>query len=269
VSDPYPRQESIPAVGVVVPARDEEGLLGASLRAIVVAARPLLAAGHPTSLVVVLDHCADGSAAVTDAVRLRAAAEDPLLGFSVMAVDASNVGRARRAGAERFLDDLGAVDPSRVWLANTDADSRVPATWLTHQVDQHRRGFEGWAGTVVVDDWAGRPSSLATSFAHRYRLDRLERPHVHGTNLGVRGDAYLRAGGHPEIPTGEDHGLWQALLAAGANVVHDLTCPVVTSSRRQARAPLGFAHALDEMVMEEIVRDRAGKDLIPEVLDAG
>jgi hypothetical protein len=101
-------------------------------------------------------------------------------------------------------------------------------------VDQYRLGVEGWAGTVVMEDWSGRPPSLAASFAHRYRVDRVERPHVHGTNLAVRPDAYLRAGGYPSIPTGEDHGLWQALVATGAHVVHDLTCPVITSSRVDA-----------------------------------
>jgi pentapeptide MXKDX repeat protein len=275
-------------VGIVVPVCDEEDLLEISLQAIVAASRPLLAAGHRTGLVVVLDRCRDGSRAVTDAVRQRVAIEDPLLRFSVVAVDAGNVGQARRVGARRLMADFGAVDPTRMWLAGTDADSRVPVDWLTHQVEQYRRGCEGWAGTVMVDDWSERPLALAASFAQRYQLDRLERPHVHGANLGVRGDAYLRAGGHPAIPTGEDHGLWQALLAVGANVVHDLTCPVITSSRCQARAPLGFAHALDQMRTDQMgtdqmktdqmgtdqIRidwtgsDRTAKDLIPEVPDA-
>jgi hypothetical protein len=159
--------------------------------------------------------------------------------------------------------------PVGVWLAGTDSDSRVPADWLSHQVHQYRRGVEGWAGTVVVDDWSERPSSLARSFARRYQLDRLERPHVHGTNLGVRGDVYLRAGGYPALPTSEDRGLWQALIATGADMVHDLTCPVVTSARRAARAPLGFAHALDEIDMDHIEVNRAGADLVPEVLNGG
>ena len=30
---------------------------------------------------------------------------------------------------------LGAASAEQVWIANTDADSRVPADWLTHQLD--------------------------------------------------------------------------------------------------------------------------------------
>jgi hypothetical protein len=245
--EPSPTSDNLPAVGVVLPVRDEEGLLGSSLRAIIAASRPLMATGHRVSLVLVLDRCRDDSAAVAEAVRHRAVAEDPRLGFSVVVSEAANVGRARHLGAMRLLDACGDLDPTRVWLASTDADSKVPPNWLTHQMDQYRLGVEGWAGTVVIEDWSGRPPSLAASFAHRYRVDRLERPHVHGTNLAVRADAYLRAGGYPSIPTGEDHGLWQALVATGAHVVHDHTCPVITSSRVDARAPLGFAHALDQI----------------------
>jgi hypothetical protein len=167
-------------------------------------------------------------------------------------------GRLGGSGPGNSSTILPTLIPRR-WLASTDADSRVPPNWLTHQVGAYRQGIEGWAGTVMVDDWSERPPPLAAAFAHQYRFDRSEGPHVHGTNLAVRADAYLRAGGYPMIPTGEDHGLWQALAATGAHLVHDITCPVTTSSRRQARAPLGFAHALDQI----------GRDLTPRVLDAG
>jgi hypothetical protein len=74
----------LPAVGVVLPVRDEEGLLGSSLRAIIAASRPLMATGHRVSLVLVLDRCRHDSAAVTEAVRRRAVAEDLRLGFTVV-----------------------------------------------------------------------------------------------------------------------------------------------------------------------------------------
>ena len=40
-------------------------------------------------------------------------------------------------------------------------------------------------------------------------------PHVHGANLGVRADAYLRAGGWADLRTAEDHDLWRRLLGSG------------------------------------------------------
>ncbi len=65
-------------------------------------------------------------------------------------------------------------------------------------------------------------------------------PHVHGANLGVRADAYLRAGEWNALETAEDHDLWGRL----PNRLSTARIEVVTSGRRQGRAPSGFAGAL-------------------------
>ena len=63
--------------------------------------------------------------------------------------------------------------------------------------------------------------------------------HVHGANLGVRADAYLRAGGFPDRPAHEDVDLVAALVASGARVVATDACDVLTSGRLVGRAPGG------------------------------
>src|SRR4030095_5822924 len=40
-------------------------------------------------------------------------------------------------------------------------------------------------------------------------------PHVHGCNLGVRGDAYLDAGGWPGMDLAEGDRLWNAIRERG------------------------------------------------------
>jgi hypothetical protein len=70
---------------------------------------------------------------------------------------------------------------------------------------------------------------------------------VHGANLGVRASAYLRAGGFPEVPTAEDRALVAALTASGSRVRRTRSLAVVTSARREARAPHGFSHYLAEL----------------------
>jgi hypothetical protein len=69
-------------------------------------------------------------------------------------------------------------------------------------------------------------------------------PHVHGCNLGVRGDAYLDAGGWPAIHLAEDHGLWDALRARGWRCLSDRWLRVITSGRPAGRARGGFADTL-------------------------
>ena len=69
-------------------------------------------------------------------------------------------------------------------------------------------------------------------------------PHVHGANLGVRADAYLKAGGWSHVETGEDHDLWSRLTEAGLRRLSSSAITVLTSGRRVGRAPNGFAEAL-------------------------
>jgi hypothetical protein len=233
------------AFGVVVPVRDEELLLGGSLSALARAlCRPELT-GVAVRVVVVLDRCVDRSAQIADTAAAQVRASGPDRRLMVVEASAGNVGVARHAGFCAVLADLEGLGIESVWLASTDADSNVPGTWLSHQMTQRTQGIDAWAGTVSVEDWTDRPASLRASFHHHYQLKRGERGHVHGANMGFSAPAYLQAGGFPPLATAEDHGLWRSLGNVGARRVHDPTCPVVTSARRDARAPRGFAGALD------------------------
>ena len=60
----------------------------------------------------------------------------------------------------------------------------------------------------------------------------------------MNGATYLRAGGFCEMAHGEDRALYEAAVLAGGTVFHDRSVHVVTSGRREARAPLGFSSAL-------------------------
>jgi hypothetical protein len=55
---------------------------------------------------------------------------------------------------------------------------------------------------------------------------------------------YVDAGGFTARVTGEDRALYHAIVARGARTHHDSVAKVVTSGRRQGRAPMGFSFAL-------------------------
>ncbi len=220
---------AVRAVLVVVPARDERELLGACLDAIEVAA-----ARVPLQVltVVVLDRCTDGTAQV-------------LVGRPALALPstAGCVGAARAAGVQAGLRGLPDVPPAAVWVASTDADSSVDPGWLEHQVALADEGADLVLGTVRLA--AGSvPREVALGWADRYHpVDGHD--HVHGANLGVRGSAYLRAGGFPPLAVHEDVALALAVTrTAGSRVVRTAATPVTTSGRLQARAPAGFASYL-------------------------
>ncbi|MQA32365.1 glycosyltransferase [Modestobacter roseus] len=229
-------------LGVVVPARDEEELLPGCLAALAAAAAHPELSGVAVRVLVVTDGCTDGTAAVGHAA-----------GVTVVPGAGRGVGAARDLGARTVLHAARqeGVPAGRVWLACTDADSRVPADWLVVHRAAAAAGVDALAGTVTVEDWSGFPPGAEAEFTAAYTAWRgapdAVHPHVHGANLGVRGDAYLAAGGFPPLLVGEDHGLVDALVAGGAVVLRSPAAPVRTSSRRVARARLGFGADLDRL----------------------
>lgn len=231
-------------IAVVIPAHDEETLLPGALRAVAVAARHPAVRGIEIRTVVAADSCTDATAAVA----LRA-------GAAVVAGTWHNAGLARAAGVAWALGREPG-DAATLWIASTDADSRVPPGWLAHQSAQAERGWEAVVGTVAVRRWPGHLGTLAALHRERYEASRpapgqwWAHPHVHGANLGVAADAYRSVGGFPPVPLGEDQGLVDALDAAGHRVLRTAECPVTTSSRLHARASGGFGDYLARLAAE-------------------
>lgn len=225
------------AIGIVVPARDEATSLEACLASILDAAVP---PGAQRWIVLVADRCTDATALLGEQLLAGGGGE-------VVVSELGNVGAARRAGAAAALDHfarLGRRD-DEVWLLGTDADSTVPEGWIESHLRQADAGVVGVAGTVSVASFAEHPPQVATAHLAGYVLHADgTHPHVHGTNLGVRGDAYLAVGGWLPLLTGEDHDLWGRLRSRGHRVISTIESPVVTSGRRVGRAPEGFADHL-------------------------
>jgi glycosyltransferase involved in cell wall biosynthesis len=215
-------------VAIVIPAANEEQHIGRCLAAIAAARAHLhhSGAGVTVRVVVVLDGCHDATGAIAAA-----------RGAQTVAIAAASVGAARRAGAGAALD--GAGRPSELWLANTDADSQVPPTWLTAMTAEARRGAHLVLGTVLPGRDLGPQARAEWHRRHHLRDDH---PHVHGANFGIRGDAYLALGGWPPLVTGEDAELARRAARTGhLRVVRTAAAPVSTSARRVSRAPRGFS----------------------------
>ncbi|MBD8058674.1 glycosyltransferase [Cellulomonas sp. JH27-2] len=217
-------------VVVVVPVHDEEALLPACLQALV-RARDHLLVRRPdveVGVVVVLDDCGDGSAAV--AAR-----------FDVCALDVREraVGAARAAGIDAALA-ARSTEPAATWIACTDGDSVVPDTWLTAQVELAEGGADVVVGTVRPD-----PRDLAEHQLAAWQATRVPgraNGHVHGANLGVRADAYLRAGGFTPVDEHEDVLLVERLRRDPCvTVVATDVTDVLTSGRTEGRSPGGYA----------------------------
>jgi glycosyltransferase involved in cell wall biosynthesis len=222
-------------IAVLIPARNEESLLPRCLQSIAVA-RAMLPSSVTSDVVVISDCSTDRTIELARAI----------LGTEGIALhtDAGRVGMTRSLAARVALGrQTGLL--SQCWLANTDADCEVPATWLLDHLQIARKGYTAVAGIVDVHDFSEHLPTVEERFRRSYRIEAdWTHPHVHGANMGIRADAYLTAGGWGTLDTAEDHDLWGRLRAVDGLHLSDARLQVITSGRRVGRAPLGFAGAL-------------------------
>ncbi|TKA12205.1 glycosyltransferase [Actinacidiphila oryziradicis] len=259
----------IRAVAVVVPAHDEQELLDGCLRSVRrAAAHPALRAATVRTFVIA-DSCRDATAEI----GRRHGAE-------VVEAALGSAGAARALGSARALARLlrpaSELRPQEIWLAHTDADTRVPACWLAGQLDRAAQGIHAVVGTVEVDDWSEHLPGTAARFRRYYAALRDPsggvpgpHPHVHGANLALRADAYAAVGGFPPVTTGEDRALVAALESAGCRVHRTDSHPVRTSARRASRAPGGFGDFLRALEARERWRRPAAASYPPPVPPLG
>jgi len=223
----------VKALAVIVPAHDEEDLIGACLESIVEAVQRARAVVSEVGVWAVLDACTDDSAAIAAAAGVR-----------LLTVERRSVGAARAAGVAAALERFADVAPDRLWTAHTDADSAVPPNWLTHQLQLARHGADVVIGTVRPDFRDLLPEQVDAWW--ETHTPGIANGHVHGANLGIRASALLDAGGFADAAVHEDVWLVDAIRARGGSITATDSAWVRTSGRQVGRAPGGYARYLRE-----------------------
>jgi glycosyltransferase involved in cell wall biosynthesis len=222
-------------VAVLIPARDEEALLARCLES-VIHSIDSLSAPMKATIVLVSDCSTDRTAEIANS----------LIGGRgrVLHTQTGTVGTSRAIAASYAIEST-LTRLSKVWLANTDADCVVPSTWLSDQLKMAESGFQAIAGTISVDSFEEHGREVPGRFHASYSIYADgSHPHIHGANLGVRADCYVRVGGWADLKTAEDHDLWGRLKRTGTRLCSSAQLRVATSGRRIGRAPDGFAGAL-------------------------
>ncbi len=187
----------------------------------------------------------------TDDTARRARTGLRLVRGAAVVVDdtSSTIGAVRDRGARDGLAHLRSALTS-TWVFSTDADTRVPRDWVVRVLSaaaQHEAAAV--VGLAALDRFRGTPGALASYnalLAAKMRSDDAlhQHDHVYGANLAVRADAYLRAGGFPRIPHGEDQALVDRLVDIGVRVLRTRDIAVSTSGRLDGRAEDGLADLL-------------------------
>lgn len=248
--------DAVRAVGVVVPAHNEEEHLGRCLTSLLAATEHLVL---PVRVVVVLDRCTDASAHVVAPLTGPADTSGASVVITVLEGQFSSVGAARAAGTRSIVEAFPTLSPEVVWTAHTDADSRVPPTWLRRQIDLAQAGHDVVIGSVEPDEPVEAPSYKLWLEGHPLGEGHSA---VHGANLGVRMSNLFSVGNFWDLRLGEDVDAVERLKASGARWTATDTTRVMTSARREGRVPDGFSAYMREMDRRiDVARNSAAKNV--------
>ena len=243
---------------VVVPAHDEEDLVGACMTALV-NQRGLRPGEHEVLLV--LDHCTDRTA---DRARTAAACSDTPL--HLLQSGERGVGATRRAGMNAARDRLLSLRRPGALIACTDADSVPAPDWVAAQLTVADGGARAIGGRIELS--AAERAVLGPGvLARRARQARgrhlrllgadtppgstFEHWQFSGASMAVTADTYRAVGGMSRRLALEDEAFERALHGAGVPIERSLAVRVTTSGRLRGRAPAGLAHDLAEAVRSE------------------
>jgi glycosyltransferase involved in cell wall biosynthesis len=194
-----------PVISIIIPAHNEEALLGATLEAL----RGAIAGVGETHEIVVVDDCS------TDRTAEIARAH----GARVVRAEVHQIAAARNAGARAAAGEM---------FIFVDADTIVAAPILRAAVETIRGGAVGGGASAVFEPgaprWAHRAMALAAGILRTAQW-------AAGCFFFARRDAFERVGGFDErYFASEEIHLSRALKRLGRFVV--LRDSVVTSARK-------------------------------------
>jgi glucosyl-3-phosphoglycerate synthase len=228
---------------VVIPARNEQDLIAACLRAL-----GAQTVGTDTfEVIVVLDGCTDRTEEVTTVVAATSG-----LSLTMVQGPGRGSGAARRTGMELACERLLDAGRPDGLIATTDADSRVAPDWLGRQLAHLENGAQVVAGNIELDGaqarllapelLAARERDAAARLRHVHRFDPdAAHHHFAGASLGVTAEVYRRVGGMEPRHALEDEGFAERLARHRIPVVRAPDVTVMTSARVSGRASRGLA----------------------------
>ena len=231
-----------PRALVVVPARDEEALIGRCIAAL--GAQVEVAPGE-VEVLLVLDACADATA-----TRAREAAARHGVALHLLEGPGRGAGAARRVGMEEACRRFEAIGRPGGLIASTDADTEPAPDWIARQLDALAAGARAVGGLIALADDDALPVAARRvrerRGARRMAAVREADPDAAhgffgGASLGLTAEAYRAAGGLADRPALEDQALAAALAGRGITIARPATVRVRTSARRSGRAPHGLA----------------------------
>ena len=235
---------------VVVPARDEEALIGSCIEALAAQER---AAHHEYEVLLVLDRCADE----TEERAREIGGVHPSLKLHFLYGPGEGSGPARRVGMDAACARLLRVGRPQGLIACTDADTMVAPDWLAAQLRAVSEGARAIGGRIELADDGSLPGHVRRRHAEegRRRHEQLlsdptgEAQHwqFSGASMALTAAVYAQVGGLEPLTALEDEHLEKVLRHHDVPIHRLLSVRVTTSPRLVGRATSGLSNDLARM----------------------
>ena len=239
-------------ITVIVPARDEETLIGSCLTAL---AEQEGISPEEYEVLLVLDRCTDA----TESQALEVAGEHPGFCLHLLEGPGRGAGHARRVGMEEAYARLLSSGRADGLIASTDADTVVAPDWLSVQLETASQGARAIGGHIELRDDTSLPQGVSGWRAEQGCLrqrellaapdsvdgpEQAEHWQFSGASLALTAAAYAEIGGLEPRAALEDEYLERALAMCGIPIERPLAVRVATSARLVGRAKRGLARDL-------------------------
>jgi glycosyltransferase involved in cell wall biosynthesis len=234
---------------VVVPARDEEDLIVACLRAL---AAQTGVGPEEYEVLLVLDRCTDA----TEARAAEVAAAHPGLRLYTLPGPGAGSGLARRVGMEAACRRLMQVRGANGLICSTDADTVVAPNWLAAQLE----AADADALPPGVLRWHAENGRLRHErvLSEPGRAGRAEHWQFSGASLSLTAESYEKVGGLRPLESLEDEHLEEVLRENGVPIERLLSVRVTTSARLKGRASRRLSHDLARAALRYSVPQASG-----------
>jgi GT2 family glycosyltransferase len=242
-----------PIVSIALPARDEADRIGACLEAI-----DSQFGAQVDHIVLVANNCSDRTTSIARGIQLRHGTTLHVQEFT-FPPHLAHAGHARQV-AMRHAAALAGSDGV---VLTTDADGRVDPDWLKANLAALQAGADVVCGWVELDpiEWGQIPAVLHEDDARECAYDILcDRIHAlldpdpadpwprhtqhSGASIAVTAAAFAACGGVPDIHSGEDRALIDALRRSDMRIRHAPEVHVIVSGRIEGRSPGGMADTI-------------------------
>jgi GT2 family glycosyltransferase len=247
---------------VIVPARNEEASLAATLDAL---AGQVGRSGRPLSrdsfeILLLLNNCTDSSATVARSWQAAHPAVHLHIVERTLPPQQAHVGTARRLLMDTAWHRLAQATRPATAILSTDSDTVVAPDWIARNLHALAAGADAVGGRIQLKP--GELEALPTGVRRAYRRDRRYQRLVaeledlldpqdgdpwprhlehFGASLACTPRAYARAGGLPPVKPLEDAAFVDALRRVDVRLRHDPAVVVYTSARLDGRAEVGLS----------------------------